>query len=288
MPSNPPLAFVAMRFEKDAWNDRTYSAVRDVLKEAGYQVVRGDEVESSGAVVDEVLRLLSEADCVVIDTTGDSNNVAYELGYCHGIKRHHSSLILIRRRGARPAFNYSHYRHNVYNDLSHLRRMLRYRLRISTPLTLDQLGYALAMDVPNDAIGIYGADVADAVLKTLKTVNFSGRCEYYAVDHIGLDLYVVGLGLKPGNSKIKIDGRFWKQFTEIFRTELPLFNEKLTYLPNNSEYAEMRAFRQEFIASWRGRIRRWHADSASRRRRHRLKFRRLHTRTAWPLRRRLY
>ncbi len=76
MPALQRVAFVAMKFTNDPWRDQRYVTIREVLEEVGYSVVRGDEVESSGAessgaVVDEVLKLLREADCVVFATSVD-------------------------------------------------------------------------------------------------------------------------------------------------------------------------------------------------------------------------
>lgn len=81
------FAFVAMKFNEVPHKDARYQRIRKPLVEAGYDVVRADEIITSGAVVDEVCRYLREADLVVIDSTGDSLSVAYEIGYCHGMGR---------------------------------------------------------------------------------------------------------------------------------------------------------------------------------------------------------
>ncbi|MEU4441869.1 hypothetical protein AB0K14_16635 [Actinosynnema sp. NPDC050801] len=248
MPDQGKVAFVAMKFAKDPWNDPAYTVISEVLRESGYRVIRGDEVQSSGAVVDEVLMLLRTADCVVFDTTGDSSNVAYELGFCHGVGRQDKSLILLRRKGDPLPFNYQHYRHHLYGDLKHLRRVLRYRLSVSTPLTDDQLGYVFTMELPDRSIGFYGPDVVDSMLVALRDCNFTGRCEYYAVDHFTQPrLYSVGLGLKL-EGRAKLNGAYWKRISESFARELSKRNKDLAFQPSLSELAEMRAFRQTFIA----------------------------------------
>ena len=124
--SEPPIAFVAMKFGGDSWNDKRYIAIRDVLEEAGYDVKRGDALQSSAAVTSEVFNYLRSADMVVVDTSGDSHNVSYELGYCHGIDRDPASVILVRgQREPEAPFNYAHYRYLQYKDLRHLKRLLR-------------------------------------------------------------------------------------------------------------------------------------------------------------------
>jgi len=241
-------AFVLMRFTDDPWRDPTYKVVREVLRESGYTAIRADEIETAGPVVDEVLRLLREADCVVFDTTGDSSNVAYELGYCHGEGRSNGSLILLRKAGDAPAFNYQHYRHSVYTDLRHLRRLLRYRLRLSTPLTDDQLGYAFTMSLPDESLGWYGLDVVESILSGLESLKFTGRCEYYAVDYFQLKprLYCVGVGLKP-EDQANVTRQYWEKLRNLFAQELNKSNSKLVFDRHLSEYAEMRSFRQGFI-----------------------------------------
>ena len=64
-----------------------YLRIRAVLEEAGYSAKRADEIPTSAVVVEEVCRLLKESDLVVIDSTGDSHSVSYEIGYGHGIGR---------------------------------------------------------------------------------------------------------------------------------------------------------------------------------------------------------
>jgi hypothetical protein len=85
-----------MQFDSDPWTDRRYNIVRQVLEDAGYEVSRGDDIRTSGNVVEEVCRRLAKSDLVVIDTTGDSHNVTYELGFCHGVQRDPASTFLIR------------------------------------------------------------------------------------------------------------------------------------------------------------------------------------------------
>ncbi|MCP2319345.1 hypothetical protein APR12_004712 [Nocardia amikacinitolerans] len=249
MPDPERLAFVAMRFAKEAWNDPTYQAISNILREAGYKVLRGDELPSSGAVVDEVLRMLREADQVVIDTTGDSSNVSYELGYCHGIGREQSSLILLRKKGVLPQFNYAHYRHHIYADIRHLQRLLRYRLGVSTPLTDDQYGYAFTMSLPDEPIGLYGLDAAESLLAALKRIEFTGRCEYYAVDYFYLQprTYCVGIGLKPG-VRMKLNLKYWHRLEDLLEEELSNRKSRLKFERDLSEIGGIRAFRKTFIS----------------------------------------
>jgi len=113
MENGRPVAFVAMQFTNDHWRDKRYIAIQEELNHAGFSCVRADEIKTSGPVVDEVCRLLREADLVVIVSTGDSHSVSYEIGYCHGVGRAGDSTLLLRDNSDIP-FNYRHYRHRVY------------------------------------------------------------------------------------------------------------------------------------------------------------------------------
>lgn len=246
MPNDRQSAFVAMKFDSDPWNDRRYNIVREVLEDAGFEVVRGDEIRTSGNVADEVCRRLKESDLVVIDTTGDSHNVSYELGFCHGIQRDPGTTLLIRQAGLAAPFNYQHYRQLQYRDLRHLRRMLRAWLDVSIPLTADQLGYSLNIRLSPKHEDMYGIVVAEIVIDVLREITFSGRCEYYAHDGfiIGMpDSYIVGLGLRASSRRKKLDYEWWKLLVAHIDKALEKFETGLTLDTVCSEFNEMRAIR---------------------------------------------
>src|SRR5437763_12793398 len=127
------IAVVAMRFSGDDWNDKNYLAIKEVAEEAGCKCIRADEIPTSGAVVDEVCTYLRDADLVVIDSSGDSHSVSYEIGYCHGVQRPPQRTILLRDSANLP-FNFQHYRHRVYRDSRHLRKLIRDFLAVYEPL----------------------------------------------------------------------------------------------------------------------------------------------------------
>ena len=230
-------AFVAMKFEKDAWNDPRYLAMSEVLEEAGFDVTRADQIGSSGEVVREVLDRLRTADLVVVDTTGESQSVSYELGYCHGIDRSVDTLVLLGRAGTKIPFNYSHFRHLLYRDLRHLRRLLRDRLDLTVPLAGDQIGKALVFEVAPGA-GPFGDSVAQAVLTALRSGCFTGRCEYYAGDHLP-GLYVVGVGLRQTRPRRPISVDWWSDFVRMVGQTLAKLSEHVRLDENRSEFGEL-------------------------------------------------
>jgi hypothetical protein len=87
-------AFVAMKYSSDPWRDKIYRVIADCLQEANIEPIRADAIRSSEGSAGEVLKMLEDADMVVIDTSGDSLSVAYELGYCHGIRKRAEDVTL--------------------------------------------------------------------------------------------------------------------------------------------------------------------------------------------------
>jgi hypothetical protein len=246
-----PVAFVAMKFDKDPWNDKRFGVISDVLEEAGYEVQRGDALLTSAAVMDEVAERLTNADLVVLDTTGDSHNVSYELGYCHGTGRDPSTIILLRRAQAGPSpFNYAHFRFLRYDDLAHLRRLLRFRFQMLTPLTDDQSGFALTFSFANFTGGpAHGASAAEALLGAVERLKFSGRLECYGYNPywIDRDLYVQGLGFKPAKKQQKLGYKDFENLIQEVSARLQEAGEGLELVQGISEITDMRSIRGDMI-----------------------------------------
>lgn len=242
------VAFVAMKFEGNHWNDKRYVAISDILEEAGYKPLRADQIKTSKPIVDEVCHLLENAELVIIDSTGDSYSVSYEVGYCHGVNRQQHKTILIRQgNGSDIPFNYRHFRHFCYKDLRHLKMFLRDWFSITLPLTNSQLGYVFNIQLGPD-LGEYGYTVAEAMVSVLNKKKFNGRCEYYAADGIRFGLghcYLVGVGLK--NTKNAVPSlKWWLDFKKKLDIELKT-KEGLELNIPFSELGELGSFRANFL-----------------------------------------
>ena len=168
-----------MKFEGNHWNDKRYVAISEVLEEVGYAPLRADQIKTSKPIVEEVCDFLENSELVIIDSSGDSHSVSYEIGYCHGAGRSKDKTILIRQgEGNDIPFNYRHFRHFCYKDIRHLKRILRDFFSVTVPLTTDQIGYVFNIIYGSDCVQ-YGHDVAKAIVTVLERKKFSGRCEYY-------------------------------------------------------------------------------------------------------------
>ncbi|MCC6574158.1 MAG: hypothetical protein IT462_10220 [Planctomycetes bacterium] len=78
--------FVMMPF--GGWNDAYYKEVYvPAVKEAGFEPVRGDEVFSSGSVVEQIWEQIEKAKVLLADLTGKNPNVFYELGLAHAARK---------------------------------------------------------------------------------------------------------------------------------------------------------------------------------------------------------
>lgn len=244
-------AFVAMKFNGDHWKDKPYLVISDVLKEAGYDPIRSDQIKTSGPVVDEVCKYFKEAPLVLIDSTGDSHSVSYEIGYCHGIGRSPDKTILLRQ-GSDIPFNYRHFRNHCYKDLKHLRRLLRDWLNVIVPLKDTHCGYTFSFEILPGASD-YGAATADCLLESLQKFNFSGRAEFFASEAgFGKDaFYMIGLGLKftdkPSDQKFIPNFNWWMKFRTDFVSRIHKANCFLKHAETMSEMNELSAQRQTML-----------------------------------------
>src|SRR5262249_39289665 len=74
--------FVMMPFGQ--WNDIYYREVYvPAINEAGFEPVRGDEIFSSGSVVEQIWEQIDKSKVLLADLTGKNANVFYELGLAH-------------------------------------------------------------------------------------------------------------------------------------------------------------------------------------------------------------
>ena len=237
-----------MQFNDDHWKDRTYLAISKVVEEAGFRCVRADQVQTSGPVVDEVCRLLRESDLVVIDSSGDSHSVSYEIGYCHGIGRPTQDTILLRNDAQLP-FNYRHYRHRVYRDTRHLKRLLRDYFAISEPLRVDQYGYTFTFDFADTALFGYIMDGASCVFAALRKEKFSGRCECWSMEHFDRRerMFSVGIMLRRPKSPPTPDFKFWTRVAATVESLAAKTNGRITLCTLSSELSQKRAIRDVMI-----------------------------------------
>lgn len=87
-----PKCFVAMKFNDHPFID-AYEGIKEVAEQKGYIVNRADQEIFSGSIVQTIWDLIRASDIVIIDITGFTPNVFYELGIAHAFGK--KTLILI-------------------------------------------------------------------------------------------------------------------------------------------------------------------------------------------------
>jgi tetratricopeptide (TPR) repeat protein len=113
--AEPKTCFVIMPIRKPGTQEYTdFRSLYDIvikppLKEAGYDVVRADDVEKGGAITADVIHRLATADLVVADLTDLNANVMYELGIRHALRRLGTVMIVDTTRTKIP-FDLQQYR----------------------------------------------------------------------------------------------------------------------------------------------------------------------------------
>jgi hypothetical protein len=251
-----------MKFNTLPEKDARYQRIRTPLREAGYDVIRADEIVTSGAVVDEVCRYLREAELVVIDSTGDSLSVAYEIGYCHGVNRSPEATLLLRESSEIP-FNYRHFRHRVYKSLVGLEKEVRRFLRLSDPMGNSKVGAVLTFEIPLGRDVSYSG-AAQALLDTVRAFRFTGRLESYFRDgYLHLEsgsfwsvartrpnpsdrpqLFSLGFGIQPSQGKLRHD--HFEDFREYLAAALRDCATGVEEAIALSEYCTMATLRASF------------------------------------------
>lgn len=172
-------AFIAMKFSSEPNKDKIYIQIKNTLRELGYNTIRADEIKTSGKIGDEVCNFLRTADLVVIDTTGNSHNVSYEIGFCHGIDRDITTTILFRKKNAESIpFNYRHFRHKTYSSLISLDRELRNFLGVSEKISKNNYCPIFTYQIRIADENLKRISI-DAIKFSILKMNYTGRCEIY-------------------------------------------------------------------------------------------------------------
>lgn len=79
-----PRCFVAMRFT-DHPVANAFETIRAVGEDLGFQIVRIDQENVAGSIVDGIWDSIRQSDVAIVDLTDHRPNVYYELGICHAL-----------------------------------------------------------------------------------------------------------------------------------------------------------------------------------------------------------
>jgi hypothetical protein len=104
--------FVVMQFSQP-YNELYADVIAPICHEAGLRPERADENYSTGIVVSEIARQLSEAKIVIAEITPSNPNVYYEVGYAHAMGK---PCILIADKESKPPFDVAPFRILFYEN----------------------------------------------------------------------------------------------------------------------------------------------------------------------------
>lgn len=103
--------FVVMPFA-DEFKDRYELAIKQACLAAGATCARVDEQLFLENILERIYDQIRNADVVVAEMTGRSQNVFYEVGYAHGVG---TPVILVTSDASDIPFDLKHYPHVVYS-----------------------------------------------------------------------------------------------------------------------------------------------------------------------------
>ena len=86
-----PRAFVLMPFDP-TFNEIYNLFIASTLADAGYEVLRADDIVSQRNILRDILAGITESDLIIADLTGSNPNVYYELGLAHALQK--STILL--------------------------------------------------------------------------------------------------------------------------------------------------------------------------------------------------
>ena len=127
-----PNAFVAMQFSQP-YNDVYSDAIRPLVEEIGYEVVRVDEISQPGIILNDIWSQLTEASVVIAEVTEANPNVYYEIGVAHALNK---PTVLLAQKGTKLPFDLGPHRCIFYENTIAGRARLLDSLRSSLSAVL--------------------------------------------------------------------------------------------------------------------------------------------------------
>jgi hypothetical protein len=144
-----PLAFVIMPFGEGF--DEIYGLfIAGAVTEAGYDVVRADDIRNQQNILKDVLAGLTDSALVVADLTGSNPNVYYELGLAHALGKR---VILLTQHIDELPFDLRSYRVIPYS--THFAEIAKARAQL----------LMVAKDALDDRV-VFGSPVTDFLSAT--------------------------------------------------------------------------------------------------------------------------
>ena len=100
--------FVGMQF--DTTTDEIYEVIKKACIDNGLEPNRVDELVGASSIINDIERLIEEAEFIILDLTYSNANVYYELGYAFGSENRESDILLLAKDGTDLKFDVRHRR----------------------------------------------------------------------------------------------------------------------------------------------------------------------------------
>jgi hypothetical protein len=117
------LVFVIMAFDEEL--HPIYECIKKECSKYELVVIRADEIPGSIIIANEVRHYLKQAEFIICDLTGESQNVYYELGLAQGVGNSPLDIFLIAREGTQVHFNIAGFRVRYYGSNNALRKLIK-------------------------------------------------------------------------------------------------------------------------------------------------------------------
>lgn len=148
IPVQQGLVFIIMSF--DGMND-VQDAIRKQCSLLGLTAKRADDMVGGGVVMQEVDRLIRQAELIICDLSHERPNVYYELGYAHGAGNLAKNTLLIAKKGTNFHFDVAQLHIHCYSTIDELCT----RLATKLPLLIQEARHKPTTDgspQPNDPV----------------------------------------------------------------------------------------------------------------------------------------
>jgi hypothetical protein len=126
--------FVLMPMEGEE-TDEIYRALKAGCATVDLIATRVDEKVGARIIMQDIDRMMGEAEFLIFDLSKERPNVYYELGYAHGIGNHSENILLVAREGTRIHFDVAPLRVQFYRSIDHLQSLVASQLSAMKQIT---------------------------------------------------------------------------------------------------------------------------------------------------------
>jgi hypothetical protein len=129
----PPEVFVVMQFS--GFEELYADVIRPITKEFGLEPYRADEVFGPGNIIEDIIHGIESAQIIIAEITPPNENVFYEVGYAHALKK---PTILLADRTKKLPFDLTGRRCLFYENSIGGKRRVEEGLRRHLQAILDE------------------------------------------------------------------------------------------------------------------------------------------------------